>query len=156
MNNENKNEDNKNVSLIILIIVLALVAFAAIYFIFCPMSPSDVKDDSMVGIYSSTDSSENVIEIADANTKELYDRVKKGITIDGKLIEVPAKYMKDITDKITAKGYKITNDTKEKITSKLDEIENTLKSEGKTDINELSSESKDKINGLYNDIKGML
>lgn len=158
--NENNKKDN-NVGKIIAIILISILALIALYMLFFNnMDNNTTNDNTDVNIYNSanqiTDSAKNTIEIADANAKELYERVKKGITLDGKLIEVPANYMKNITEKVTATGYKITDDTKTAINNKLDEIENIIRGEGKTDINKLSVESQNKIQNIAKEIEAML
>lgn len=151
--NEQNDKDTKY-SNIIVIIILVIVVLLALYLIFFKPTQNNTQNNNTQN--SAENMVKDTIEIADANAKELYERVKKGITLNGKLIEVPKTYMDKITKKVTATGYKITDDTKKAISGKLDEIENILKSEGKTDINELSSESKEKIKGIYNDIDKML
>ena len=151
--NEQNDKDTKY-SNIIVIIILVIVVLLALYLIFFKPTQNNTQNNNTQN--SAENMVKDTIEIADANAKELYERVKKGITLNGKLIEVPKTYMDKITKKVTATGYKITDDTKKAISDKLDEIENILKSEGKTDINELSSESKEKIKGIYNDIDKML
>lgn len=152
-----QNDKNNKYSNIIVIIILAIVILLALYLIFFKsMSNNTPSTNSNSAQNSAENTVKDSIEITDANTKELYERVKKGITLNGKLIEVPKTYMDKITKKITATGYKITDDTKKVISGKLDEIENILKSEGKTDINDLSNESKEKIKVIYNDIDKML
>ena len=156
-------DDNKekNKSLIFIVLIIALVALIAICFIF--FKDNNNNNDNMENNTSSpniyqgaTDMVEGTVDIVDDNARMLYDRVKQGFSVAGKVIEVPADYLKRFTDKVTAKGYKMTVDTKNAIDKKLDEIEDTLKSEGKTDINELSQASQDKIKGIVNDIENML
>lgn len=154
--NEQNDKDTKY-SNIIVIIILVIVVLLSLYLIFFKPMQNNTPNTNMNNTQNSAKNMvKDTVEIADANTKELYERVKKGITLNGKLIEVPKTYMDKITKKVTATGYKITDDTKKAISAKLDEIESILKSEGKTDINELSSESKEKIKGIYNDIDKML
>ncbi len=153
-------ENNGDNSSKVVIWIIGIILVIVIILIFFMGNNNDSNDDINTNIYQSTSQNDNVLEdtinIVDANTKELYERVKNGITIDGKLIEVPAEYMKKITTKITAEGYKITDETKTAINSKLDEIENIIKSEGKTDIKELSDDSKTKIKNIAKDIEDML
>lgn len=152
------NENNGNGSKIFIIIIIAVLILLAIWFIF--FRGDNNNNTTTPNIYQATNefgnAVGNTVNIVDENAKMLYDRVKKGITLDGKLIEVPASYMKKITDKVSAKGYKMTADTKKAIDSKLDEIEATIRSEGKTDIKDLSKESQDKIKGIAKDIENML
>ncbi len=149
-----------NSSKVVIWIILGIIFVIAIILIFFRGNNDDNNNDINTNIYQSTNQNDNVLEdtinIVDTNTKELYERVKNGITMDGKLIEVPAEYMKKITTKITAEGYKITDETKTAINSKLDEIENIIKSEGKTDIKELSESSQTKIKNIAKDIEDML
>ena len=130
------NENEKDTSKIVIWIILGILLIIAIFLIF--FKGNNNNDNLSTNIYQSTNQTDNVIDdtinIVDANTKELYERVKEGITINGKLIEVPSSYMKKITDKITTEGYKITDETKTAVNNKLDEIETILKTEGKTDI----------------------
>lgn len=152
-----QNDKDTKYSNIIVIIILVIVVLLALYLIFFKPMQNNTPNNNMNNTQNSAENMvKDTVEIADANAKELYERVKKGITLNGKLIEVPKTYMDKITKKVTATGYKITDDTKKAISAKLDEIENILRSEGKTDINELSSESKEKIKGIYNDIDKML
>lgn len=157
----NKDENNKY-SNIIIIVIIAIVILLAIYLLFFrPMTNAEdnTTDQTNSISHNLTNSNGDIkdeIEIADANTKELYERVKNGITLNGKLIEVPKTYMDKITKKVTAEGYKITDDTKKTISSKLDEIESIIKNEGKDDINDLSNDSKEKIKEIYNEIDKML
>ena len=152
------NENEKDTSNIVIWIILGILLIIAIFLIF--FKGNNNNDNLSTNIYQSTNQTDNVIDdtinIVDANTKELYERVKEGITINGKLIEVPSSYMKKITDKITTEGYKITDETKTAVNNKLDEIETILKTEGKTDIKELSDESQSKIKNIAKDIEDML
>ena len=157
---DNKNNDCKTCKTIA-IILISILSIIALYMIFFnDMSDNNQNDNMDVNIYNSAnqmmDTAKDTIEIADENAKELYERAKNGITLDGKLIEVPANYMKKITDKVTSTGYKITNDTKTAINNKLDEIENIIRGEGKSDINELSQESQNKIRKIATEIENML
>ena len=154
----NKRNGNALVYIIIVIAVILILAICAMIF------GGDNTNDDLTSTPDSFNNSmqegsnaiKNTIEIADANAKELYDRVTKGITLDGKLIEVPANYMKKITDKITKTGYKMADETKTAISSKLDEVESIIRSEGKSDIKELSSDSQEKIKTIAKDIEDML
>ncbi len=152
----NKKNGSATGYIILVIAVILVLAICAMIF-----GSNNMNNDSTTpDIYDQYSQGENAIEntmqIADANAKELYDRVKNGITLDGKLIEVPASYMKKITDKITKTGYKMADDTKTAINGKLDEVEGIIRSEGKTDINELSKDSQDKIKSIAKDIEDML
>lgn len=152
----NKKNGSATGYIILVIAVILVLAICAMIF-----GSNNMNNDSTTpDIYDQYSQGENAIEntmqIADANAKELYDRVTNGITLDGKLIEVPASYMKKITDKITKTGYKMADDTKTAINGKLDEVEGIIRSEGKTDINELSKESQDKIKSIAKDIEDML
>ena len=152
------NENEKDTSKIVIWIILGILLIVAIFLIF--FKGNNNNDNLSTNIYQSTKQTDKVIDdtinIVDANTKELYERVKAGMTINGKLIEVPSSYMKKITDKITTEGYKITDETKTAVNNKLDEIETILKTEGKTDIKELSNESQSKIKNIAKDIEDML
>lgn len=165
-----KKQGNVNVFLIILTIIIVILA---IYFIFLNNNATinNTANNAANGIQNTvdnvTDTAKDVtnaaidtvtdtVNIVDENAKALYDRVKKGITINGKLIEVPGSYMKRITTKITQEGYKMTAETKTTIDSKLDEIENIVKSEGKTDINDLSQDAQNRIKSIATDIENML
>ena len=152
----NKKNGSATGYIIFVIAVILVLAICVMIFGSNNMNNNSTTPD-IYDQYSQGESTiENTMEIADANAKELYDRVTKGITLDGKLIEVPASYMKKITDKITKTGYKMADDTKTAINSKLDEVEGIIRSEGKTDINELSKDSQDKIKSIAKDIEDML
>ena len=89
----NKKNGNASVYIIIVIVILAICAM-----IFGGDNTNDdltsTPDSFNNSMQEGSNAIKNTIEIADANAKELYDRVTKGITLDGKLIEVPANYMK--------------------------------------------------------------
>lgn len=156
MNDQNENNKYSN---ILIIVIIAIVILLAIYLVFFrPMTTNDEIQNENINntLTNSNGTVKDEIEIADANTKELYERVKKGVTLNGKLIEIPKTYMDKITKKVTGAGYKITDETKKTISSKLDEIENILRSEGKEDIKDLSNDSKEKIKRIYNEIDKML
>ncbi len=159
---ENKN-GNTNIFLIIITIIVVIIA---IYFIFFNNNmPGNLENNNGNNSVSNTvdnvanstkDIVSDTVNIVDENAKSLYNRVKTGITIDGKVIEVPANYIKKITNKVTKEGYKMTDETKNAINSKLDEIENIVRSEGKTDIKDLSDSSQSKIKSIASDIENML
>ena len=96
------------------------------------------------------------ITIADENANNFYKRVKKGITLNGKLVDVPREYITRLTDKIGEAGYEMTDDVSKTVNSKYDEIEKTLADNNVSDINDLDSTTKDKIDTLINDIRNVL
>lgn len=153
------NESNGNGSKIFIIIIIAALILLALWFIFFRDNNKD-NTPATPNIYQSANQVGNAVgdtvNIVDENAKALYNRVKNGITLNGKLIEVPASYMKKITDKVSAAGYKMTDDTRRVIDAKLDDIESTLRNEGKSDIKDLSKESQDKIKNIASEIEKML
>ena len=153
----NKRNGSSSGYIILVIAVILILAICAMIF-----GKNDMNNDNntTTNIYEPNAQGTNVVEdtinIVDENAKELYDRVAKGITLDGKLIEVPADYMKKITNKITATGYKMTDETKTAINNKLDEVENIVRGEGKNDIKDFSEDSQNKLKSIAKDIEDML
>lgn len=117
--------------------------------------------DNNVDIYGNNNSSitDNIgenITISDENANSFYQRVKKGITLNGKLVEVPTEYMARLTNKIGATGYKLTDEASKTVNAKYDEIEKTLANNNVSDINDLDATTKDKIETLIQDIEDAL
>ncbi len=164
----NKKKGDATIAVII-IIVVALIIIASYFMFFRNGTNNETENmnnnssnngtNNNVNIYDNDNLSSDMKEsltLSDANARDFYERVKKGITLNGKLVEVPAKYMARLTDKIGAEGYKLTNDAKKTVNSKFDEIEKTLSNNKVSDINDLDNKTKDKIEELINDIEKAL
>lgn len=164
----NKKRGDTAITVIIIIVVVLIVLVS--YFMFFRNNTTDnnVNDlnngetNNGVNIYDNKDngnmSSDLIdgINLSDANARDFYDRVKKGITLNGKLVEVPAKYITRLTNKISGEGYKLSNDAKKEVNAKYDEIEKTLADNNVSDINDLDAKTKDKIEELIADIEKAL
>lgn len=154
---------------IVIIVVIILIIIASYFMFFRGTKDENMNDNQnhQIDVYdqnnnhisNENDMSNNVdqdIEILDANAKSFYERVKKGITLNGKLIEVPAEYLTRLTNKIGAKRYRLSDEGKKIVNNKLDEIEKTLKDHNVSDINDLDSATKDKVDSLIHDIEKAL
>lgn len=162
----NKRKGDTTITVIIIIVVVLIII--ASYFMFFrktnntntnPIDTNKNNTNNNLNIYDNSSLSGDMqesINLSDANARDFYERVKKGITLNGKLVEVPAKYMSRITDKIGVEGYKLTNDAKKTVNSKFDEIEKTLADNKVSDIKDLDDKTKDKIEELVNDIEKAL
>lgn len=163
----NKKRGDTTVTVIIIIVVV-LIVLVSYFMFFRNTDNNNVTDlnnggtNSGVNIYNDRNngnmSSDLVdgINLSDANARDFYDRVKKGITLNGKLVEVPAKYITRLTNKISGEGYKLSNDAKREVNAKYDEIEKTLADNNVSDINDLDAKTKDKIEELIADIEKAL
>ena len=85
-NNNNNNNNEHSTCKTIAIILICIFSLIALYMIFFNNMDMNTNDDMNVNIYNSanqiTDSVKDTVQIADENAKELYERVKKGITLD--------------------------------------------------------------------------
>ena len=163
----NKRKGDTAITVIIIIVVVLILLVS--YFMFFRNTNNDNVNDlnngttnNDVNIYNDKDngnmSSDLVdgINLADANARDFYERVKKGVTLNGKLVEVPEKYITRLTNKISGEGYKLSNDAKKEVNKKYDEIEKTLADNKVSDINDLDDKTKDKIEELIADIEKAL
>lgn len=163
---------------IIIIVVVILIILVSYFMFFRNNDTGNINNtgtnnginndrNNQVGIYdnsslsnnnnsSSTNNMTDNITIADENANTFYQRVKKGITLNGKLIEVPAEYLTRLTNKIGATGYKLTNEASKTVNDKYDEIEKTLADNNVSDINDLDAQTKDKVQSLIKDIENAL
>ena len=165
-----KRKGDATITIIIVVVVILIIAVT--YFMFFRNTDNNdttnmnnagtnnETNDNQVGIYNNGSNlngiDNNDITIADTNANEFYQRVKKGITLNGKLIEVPAEYMKRLTNKIGTTGYTLSNEAKETVNAKYDEIEKTLNDNNVSDINDLDAATKDKVESLIKDIENAL
>lgn len=165
-----KRKGDATITIIIVVVVILIIAVT--YFMFFRNTDNNdttnmnnagtnnETNDNQVGIYNDIGNLDNDtnddITIADTNANEFYQRVKKGITLNGKLIEVPAEYMKRLTNKIGETGYTLSNEAKETVNAKYDEIEKTLNDNKVSDINDLDAATKDKVESLIKDIENAL
>ncbi len=159
---DNKKSNSEGLIIFVAAFILILVVLYFAFFRDDGNNMSNTLNDNNVNIYENSIYNNNLnnnnkdIEILDANAKEFYERVKNGITLNGKLIDIPAEYITRLTNKIGVEGYKLSESVKNTINSKFDEIENTLKENNVSDINEIDEQTKKKIDGLIDDIERAL
>lgn len=116
---------------------------------------TDNTNNDMTGNRSSNINN-NDVTIANENANNFYQRVKRGITLNGNLVEVPAEYMTRLINKIGEVGYELTDSASNIVNSKYDEIEQTLQDNNVSDINDLDAATKDKVGSLIQDIENAL
>lgn len=167
-------ENNNNTITTIIIIVIVIIVLLAIYFMFFRNRDdidninNDLNNDNLENnIYNAEDNmiddmddmkqnTEDDFEIIDENARNFYEGLKRGIILNGKLIEVPAEYITKVGNKIKVEGYKLSDDAKKGIDDKMSQIQDIFNKEGKSDINELSETSRENVNKLMQDINNML
>ena len=158
------NEDKTNKSMYTWVgILVAICALLALYFLFFYDTSNNNNLDLNNELSGNTNTTSELgtatdqdITIEDMNAKSIYDRIKSGITLNGKLIELPASYMKKLTNKVTKAGYTLADDTKAKIDDMLDEAERIIREDGADNWNDFKDDTKSRLKGISNNIESML